>query len=236
MPEEGGWQVGWAFILVIVAAVFLLILSLSKITLRLRYRRLGKDDHFALEFSLWHGIIHYKLEIPLIKMQVVEKEKTRRKISLGSLLRPVLRPAFKIRAELEGKGGKPVAEEKKKVPIPGPARLVELLLNAVRTFKKYYPVVLFMFERVKLSRFHWQTEIGTGEPSQTGILVGTAWGLKGFLLSLIYRLFAPGVRPVINIAPSYEKTCFNTFLDCIFEVRIGHIILTGFKMLVVRLK
>ncbi len=227
---------GWAFILVIVAAVFLLILSLSKITLRLRYRRLGKDDHFALEFSLWRGIIHYKLEIPLIKMQAVEKEKTSRKISLGSLLRPVLRPAFKIRAELEGKGGKPVAEEKKKVPIPGPARLVELLLNAVRTFKKYYPVVLFMFERVKLSRFHWQTEIGTGEPSQTGILVGTAWGLKGFLMSLIYRFFDPGVKPVISIAPSYEKVCFNTFLDCIFEVRIGHIILTGFKMLVVRLK
>jgi len=228
--------VGRLYLLVILTAIFLLILSLSKITLRLRYRRLGKDDHFALEFSLWRGIIHYKLEIPLIKLQAVEKEKTRRKISLGSLLRPVLRPAFKIRAELEGKDGRPVVEEKKKVPIPGPARLIELLLNAVRKFKKYYPVVLFMFERVKLSRFHWQTEIGTGEPSQTGILVGTAWGLKGFLLSLICRLFTPGVRPVINIAPSYEKVCFNTFLDCIFEVRIGHIILTGFKMLIVRLK
>jgi len=228
--------VGRAYLLVILAAVFLLILSLSKITLRLRYRRLGKDDHFALDFSLWRGIIHYKLEIPFIKVQAGEEEKIRKKVSLGSLLRLVLRPAFKIRAELEGKSGKPITEEKKKVPVPGPARLVNLFFNAVRKFKKYCPVVSFMFERVKLSRFHWQTEIGTGEPSQTGILVGTAWGLKGFLLSLISRLFSPGVRPVINIAPSYEKVCFNTFLDCIFEVRIGHIILTGFKMLIVRLK
>lgn len=227
---------GRAYLLVILAVIFLLILSLTKITLRLRYRKLGKDDHFALEFSLWRGLIHYKLEIPFIKVQAVAEEKIRRKISPASLLRPVLRPAFKIRAELEGKGGRPIAEEKKKVFVPGPARLFNSFFNALRKFKKYYPVVLFMFERVKLSRFHWQTEIGTGEPSQTGILVGTAWGLKGFLLSLIYRLFAPGVRPVINIAPSYEKVCFNTFLDCIFEVRIGHIILTGFKMLIVRFK
>lgn len=227
---------GRVYLLVVVAAVLLLILVLSKITLRLRYRRQGKDDHFALDFSLWRGMIHYKLEIPFIEMQAVDEKKTRRNTGLLSLLRPALRPAFKIMAELEGKSGRPVAKKKKKVSAPGMGRLVNLFLNAIGKLKKYYPVILFMLKRVKLNRFHWRTEIGTGEPSQTGILVGTAWGLKGFTLSLIYRLFAPGVRPVIHIAPSYEKACFNTFLDCIFEVRIGHIILTGFKALLVRLK
>ncbi|NLI11937.1 DUF2953 domain-containing protein [Pelotomaculum propionicicum] len=227
---------GRAYLLVILAAFFLLVIFLSKITMQLRYRRSGKDDHFALDFSLWRGIIHYKLEIPIIKKHAVEREKTGRRFSLGSLLRPVLRPAFKIRTELEGKGGRAITEEKAKIPVPGPAKMVELFLNAVRKFKKYYPTVLFMLQRVKLSRFHWQTEIGSEEPSQTGILVGTAWGLKGFLLSLIYCLFYPGVRPVVSIKPSYDKVCFNTSVDCIFEVRIGHIIFTGFKMLVVKLK
>lgn len=228
---------GRAYLLIILAVIFLLILSLSKITLRLRYHRRGKDDNLVLDFSLWRGLFNYKFEIPFVKMQAGEVKTTKKGPGLGSFLRPVLRPAFKFRAEVEGKTGRLIAEKKKKVPVPSPAKLIDMFVNAIRQFKKYYPVVVFLFERVKLRRFQWQTEIGTGEPSQTGVLVGTAWGLKGFLLSLAYRLFSTGgTKPVIYVSPNFEKACFNTFLDCIFEVRIGYIILTGFKALIVRFK
>lgn len=230
----GGKQVGRVFLPVILASVFLLVIFLTKITLRLSYRKQGRDDHFALGFSLWRGLIHYKLEVPVIKMQAYDKEPKKERQGLKPLLWP--RPAYKIKAEIEGKGGRLLSQEKKKFRIPKPAKLLEILYNAILMIKKYYPVILYLFRHMKVRRFQWRTEIGAGEPSQTGILAGAAWGLKGFVLSWVYRVFAGESSPVVSVTTNFKKACFNTNLDCIFEIRIGYIIFTGFKALVVRLK
>ncbi|MDD4334435.1 MAG: DUF2953 domain-containing protein [Desulfotomaculaceae bacterium] len=226
---------GRAYLLVILAIIFLLVIFLAKMTMRLSYRKQGRDDRFALGFTLWHGLIHYKLEIPIIKMQPYDKEANRRR----PFLRPLrwLRPAFKIKAEIEGKEGRPLSTEKKKVRIPAPARVLDILHSAIIKIKRYHPVIVYLFRHIKLSRFHWQTEIGAEDPSQTGILTGTAWGIKGFVLSFAYQMFAVHeANPVINVTPNFKKACFNTSLDCIFEVRIGYIIFTSLKALAIRLK
>lgn len=232
---RGGKQVGRAFLLVIFAAIFLLVIFLTKLTLRLSYRKQGDDDYFALGLTLWRGLIHYKLEVPVIKMEPHDRPREKKRPGWKPFFWP--RPAYKLQTEIEGKGGRTIAEDKKKVRIPAPARLFNILTKAVFNIKKYYPVILYLFSHVKLRRFHWRTEIGVGEPSQTGILTGTAWGLKGIMLSFIYHVFsAGGTNPVINVSPNFKKACFNTNLDCIFEVRIGYIIFTSFKALVIRLK
>jgi hypothetical protein len=232
---RGGKKMIRVYLLVILAAILLLVIFLTKITLRLSYRKQGRDDHFVLGFSLWHGLIHYKLEIPVIKMQAYEENKVDKRPGLKPFFWP--RPAYKIKTEVEGKGGKTIAEEKMKGRIPGPARLYNILSSAISRIKKYYPVLLYLFSHIKLRSFHWWTEIGTEEPPQTGILTGMAWGLKGFVLSYVYHMFAAsGTKPVINVTPNFKKACFNTNLDCIFEVKIGYIIFTSFKALAIRLK
>lgn len=224
------------YLVTILVLLFLLILSLTTVRLRLRYRRRGKNDEVALEFSVWRGLFCYKLEIPVIEMKV-RKSKTKLRPRQRSLLWPVLRPAFKIKTEVEGKGGRPIAEESKKVRIPGPVRLMRIISDKIRLIMRYKPAIVYLLRRVHLRRFQWKTELGTGDPSQTGFLIGMVWGVKGFLLSLFYRLFSPGgARPVVAVTPSFDKACFNILLDCVFEVRIGYIILTGFKALILRFK
>lgn len=232
--QEGGEWVSRVDLVIMLVAVFLLALSLTPLKLRLRYRRRGKDDEVALEFSIWRGLFCYKLEIPVIKM---EKRKLKPNLRPRSLLWPILRPAFKIKTEIKGKGGRTITEEKKKVRVPGPARLMSILLDTIRRVKKYYPAIVYLLGRVHLRRFQWRTELGTGDPAQTGFLVGMAWGMKGVLLTFFYRFFSPGgAKPIVAVTPNFEKACFNTLLDCIFEVRIGYIMLTGFKTLFLRFK
>ncbi len=229
-----------AFLAIILVTVLLLVLSLTKITLRLRYQRKEKDDELALEFSLWRGILFYKLEIPVAEVKVEKprsKPKPERRRSVKPLFWPVLRPAFKIRAEVEQKDGGPVAEKEKEIPVHGPAKYVKILFNNIFQVRKYYPAFVYLTGRTQLRRFQWRTEIGTGEPCLTGIINGIAWGLKGFVLTFISRLFSPGgAKPFVAVAPDFQRVCFNTFLDCIFEVRIGYIILTGFKALAIKFK
>ncbi|MCL6560870.1 MAG: DUF2953 domain-containing protein, partial [Firmicutes bacterium] len=147
---------------------------------------------------------------------------------------PVPRPVFKIKTEVEGKGGRPVAGKKTDLD---PVQLLGMAAKTMRLMKKYYPALVSLMARIHLRRFLWKTEMGSGDPALTGFLVGTAWGVKTFLLTLFYRMIHPGAaRPSLGVAPNFEKTCFNTTLDCIFEVRIGHIIVTGFKAIILWFK
>lgn len=224
------------YLVIMLVAMLLLILSLTTVRLRLKYQRRGKDDEFALEFSLWRGIVFYRLEIPVVEMKEVKPESTLRP-RFKHLQWLVPRPAFKIKTEIEGKRGEPIVDEKKKICIPGPAKLIEMVSDTINKVKKYKPAMIYLLRRVHLRRLHWKTNMGAGDPSHTGFLIGLVWGVKGLLLTFVYRLLSPGgVRPVVVVTPNFENACFNTMLDCIFEVRIGYIIVTGFKALFLRFK
>ncbi len=226
---------GRAYLLVIIATIFLLVIFLTNITMRLRYRKQGRNDHFALDLTLWRGFIHYKLEIPVMKTQALDKQQKKKQPGLRPLLWP--QPAYKIQTEIRGKGDRLIAKEKKRFQLTGVANLFNILYWAILKIKKYYPVVRYLLKHIKLRRFCWCTEIGMAEPSQTGILTGTAWGLKGFVFSYVYRMFTAGeANPVINVKPNFKTACFNTSLDCIFEVRFGYIIFTRLNALAIRLK
>ncbi|OPY59047.1 MAG: hypothetical protein A4E55_00416 [Pelotomaculum sp. PtaU1.Bin035] len=107
--------------------------------------------------------------------------------------------------------------------------------NIVKDSRIYSTAFYYLLEKVQLRRFSWRTEIGAGDPCQTGLITGAAWGVKGFILTVIYRLISPGgARPVVEITPNFEKTCFNTVLDCIFEIRLGYLFITGFKAFLLR--
>ncbi len=200
-----------AYLAIIFVVIFLLVFFLSKITMHLCYRTQGKDDHFALDLSLWRGLIHYKLEIPVVKMQSSSK---------SPLLWP--QPAYKIQTEIEEKGD---------------GHLFGTLYRAALQTKKYYPMFLRLLNHIELKRFNWTTEIGAAGPAQTGIFAGAIWGLKFFIFSYICRMCAAGKEnPIINVKPNFKTACFNSRLDCIFKVRIGYIIFTSLMALLIRLK
>lgn len=224
------------YLVIALVVTLLFILSLSKMRLQIKYCRQGKDDEFVMGFSLWRGLISYKLEIPVVKIDTLDRKGRNKPVLRRSFWRTP-RPVFKLKAELEGKKGRTVAEDKRRIVIPGPARLMKLFMRAVRLANKYYPVVRYFLGKVHLHRLKWRTEIGAGDPFDTGILLGILWALKGNLLAVFYRLLhRGGARPQVAVTPSFEKSCFRTSLDCIFEVRIGYIIFTGFKALVLRFK
>lgn len=224
------------YLVIALVVTLLFILTLSKMRLQIIYCRKGKDDEFVIGFSLWRGLISYKLEIPVVKIDLLGGKGRNKPVLRRSFWRTP-RPVFKLKAELEGKKGRTIAEDKRRIVLPGPARLMELFMRAVRLAKKYYPVIKYLLRKVQLHRLQWKTEIGTEDPFNTCILLGMVWALKGNLLAAFYRLLnRGGARPLVAVTPSFEKSCLRTSLDCIIEVRIGYIIFTGFKALILRFK
>lgn len=220
-------------LVIILVGIILLALSLTSIKMRLQYRRQGSNDHFALRLSLWHGLISYKLEVPVVKT----------KLKYGfrpwewSFWPRLLNPAFKIEMKAAGKNSFNQVKKIKEEEVFDPQRILAIMKKNIVFFKNYMSLLRYLLARVNLRRFQWMTEFGMGEPHTTGFLIGLAGGLKGMLLSGLYRVINTGAaRPTVVITPRFDKPYFATKIDCEFDVKIGHIFLTGIMFIFKRLK
>ncbi len=221
------------YLLMVFLTVFWLILYLTPLRLRLRYRRKGRNDEFSMELFLWGSLSVYRFEIPFIKLK-----KPGLKAAVpgpGTPVLRVLRPAFKIRTRLGKKNGRPIVEEK--TNIPGLSRMMSALIKQIRLHRRYRPALYPLLRKTSLRRLDWQTELGTGEPAWTGFLIGALWGIKGLLLSYFYALLAPGgKRPRLAIRPSFAGACFNVSIDCILEFRLAYLFFAWLRTIVLKIR
>lgn len=58
------------WILIVCSLLFFLIVSifLTKLKVSIHYFHFQDDDSLKIEFKAWHGLIKYKLNVPLIKV------------------------------------------------------------------------------------------------------------------------------------------------------------------------
>ncbi|NLY89362.1 MAG: DUF2953 domain-containing protein [Firmicutes bacterium] len=97
-------------------------------------------------------------------------------------------------------------------------------------YRRWLSVTQDLEKRGRFSRFNWGTVVGCNDAALTGIATGLLWGVKESLLQFFlggYR-FGPE-SPRIVILPRFKTPGWETMLDCIFAVQVGHIILAGVK-------
>jgi len=194
-------QVGKVILVfLMLSALLLLFLLLPVARVQVSYvRRRGGDDQFAVRASAWHGLLRY------------------------TFVWPAVTPGKKVRQ----KDGDGPDQGGKVMPLSRFLRTASVAANITRLYGRH---ILGLLKKARLSCLTWRTEIGTGDPCQTGLLTGAVWGLKGIILTAFYRMLSPGgAAPALEVRPSFDKTCFNTALDCAFEIRLGHLFVAGVK-------
>jgi hypothetical protein len=136
----------------------------------------------------------------------------------------MLKTAYKIEAEVTGKNDQMPVGEFKEVEVLGLKRILLMIKKGKIFLENYMPAIRYLLGKVYLRRFQWSTEFGMEEPHVTGFLAGLAGGVKGLLLSKLYRVIHSGAaKPTVVIRPRFEKPCFSTHIDCEFDVKVGHI-------------
>ncbi len=210
-------------ILLLIVIIFVLI-AWSKVRIRMEYHRTGQDDRFFVLIAWVHGMLKFKAELTGLDLQ--------RRLHRWALM-------------AEGKAGAAVAgaegdlDEQKKVPINRRnlhifVQLVETVVRFISTYKR---VLLEFISRVRVRRFIWSTRFGTGDAAATGISAGAVWAIKGLALQQVNRFTRmPLKQTEIKVIPDFAGSCLNMDLNCIFDIRIGHIIIAGCKILITRIK
>ena len=197
-------------ILTALLILFILIIFLSFLSLRLELNYLHKrnNDNFSIKVSILRGLLKYKLDIPKININFPK-------------------PVLKVEAELEGEKSVPDLDIQKKYSLGSLYRQFMLWYPEI---KEYFCVGKYLLKKMVPNRIKWHTELGLSDAAITGISVGILWAIKSALLSNTYSFFALAPRlPEIKIIPRFNEKTLLMNINCIFEVKIGYIIITALK-------
>ncbi len=84
---------------------------------------------------------------------------------------------------------------------------------------------------VKVRKLHLYTEIGLQDAAETAIAVGLVWGFFGNIYSQMAKFFdMTHTQKELTVMPNFARTNLVVDYSCIFELRMGHIIIVIYQM------
>ncbi len=206
---------GGILLIIMAAALFI------KVRFDIFFVRKGSNDHLRAEVSLFRGLIRYKAEMPVAEIDINR-----------------FKPLVKLETDAEGVSP-PVGEKEKVLKFP----LSELLQHlpkyiklGIKYLKRYRKALKSLLKSVRFRHLSWKTEIGLGDPANTGIATGFLWAAKGLIYGIVSRNVGKvDSPPIISVLPCYHNPCLRLEFHCIFDLRIGNIIIAGLKFVKCRL-
>ncbi|MEI5905462.1 DUF2953 domain-containing protein [Bacillus spongiae] len=205
------WIVG------IVTFIFLVIFAIimTKLTIYISFYHGNDNDHFSLTFQAWGGLIRYKINVPLIK---IDEDSA----------------SIVLKEEVEnesGNGDQTKNEETNKITLKdflASFHDMKAILEHVIGFNK---IVKSFLAKVRVKNIEWQTVIGTGDASSTGVVVGGIWSMKSIIVSIISKAMKLQSMPIMTVHPSFQRMIIQTKFSCMIQFRIGQAIFGGMKII-----
>lgn len=198
----------------------------SRLYINLKYSRYDADDNLIIEVYVWRHLISYRVDIPVIEL-------TRRRGTLW------------LESELETVNGEneTCAQHEKKyalhfvlVYLRNLKRLRKLYRQIQRAVRNYKKIMHCLNKYIECRHFYWKTRFGYEDAALTGIMAGVMWALKTYILCDMSKRCQITTKPVICVEPIFNKHILEINFECIFSIRLGQIITTGFTAFLIIFK
>lgn len=83
----------------------------------------------------------------------------------------------------------------------------------------------YLLNKLSCQQLEWYMKIGFANPALTGLAVGGLWYLSHILVNkLIQKIGDMTTAPIVSITPDFHRATLELELNCIFAIRVGHII------------
>ncbi len=194
--------------------LFICLLLTIPLQCRMRYRRVNQDDAMTIDLTGLLGLWNYTLDIPMFDW------------------RWALIPHLRLEtATPQATGGKKSANKEIK-PHGFKVQAVTRLLNrAFIALQRLRRVKAWFYRGVRCLKLSANIEVGFRDAALTGIAVGGLWSIIGYYLGKLHTSITFQIdKPEVVVRPSFQRACVNADIDCIFKLRLGHIIIAGLKL------
>jgi len=203
------------------SAVLLLTFFLP-IKFEISYKRFEQDDFLHIKLSIVKKIVFYELKLSKLNLSTNQLKSTLLKFSLQS-------ESFFT--------GSTSHESQIKKPLQYCKDIYSYLKKSHSNIRfRIKPLKLLarlFFKTINCQEVFWSTELGLEDAALTAIGTGFLWNIK----NKVYKNLRKNVRlraepPYFLVKPIFGKMCVNTNFKCIFDIRLGHIIITGIKLFI----
>ncbi|MCH5584280.1 DUF2953 domain-containing protein [Shimazuella sp. AN120528] len=187
------------FILIVVLGLGLLI-YFSKIKIEINYKRTDKQDKGELKVRALGGLLHYRLSIPTIDFKNVDK-------------------GVKVESNKESSTDKKAEDtfiNKDKIEF-----LYENYEDLLHRVKYFQESVRWFMSRVHCTKWDWETNVGTGDAAEAGVLTGMIWGVKTTVLGFFSHYIQWDSRPQIEVTPCFQQALLDTSFVAKFSFTFG---------------
>lgn len=203
----------WLLIAVIALILLFILIMATKLKILFHFYHGNDNDHVKIQFKAWFGLIRYKIEVPLIKVDedsqtLVVKEK-------------------KAAGPQEDTANKDTKQFSAKDLINSLHDIRELINHIVSLHK----IIRKFLRHVTISKLEWHTFAGVGDAAHTGMLTGALWAIKGSIMGLVSHYMKLKARPDITITPQFQFAVSQTAISCMIHFRVGHAMLAGIKLI-----
>lgn len=203
----------WLIIALIILFILLVTIILTKLTIIFDYYHGNDNDHLKLEFKIWFGLVKYKKEIPLIKVDEDSASIT-----------------FKEKTKM-GTDEKTTKTSEKKIT----DNYIKTYLHNARVFLQhvvnFYSIFRNFLSKMNIKNVEWHTVIGVSDAAYTAIFTGAIWAIKGSLIGMISNYMKLKDMPKMTVTPYFQQTVSQTRFRCMIQFRIGQAMLAGLKLI-----
>jgi hypothetical protein len=182
-----------------------------KLSITIFFQHAQDDDEWKITFRALFGIIRYTIHIPSVKIEIES-------------------PGVVI-------AHKETAKNTSKSTTKWSKYTLKEMIDSFQKAKKFARHVTQLNEIIKkflrhisITKFEWQTKIGTGDAATTGMTVGLGWSLKYGLVALFSKYMKLKTVPCLMITPSFHEAVSETKFVCMIHFRIGYAMLAGIRI------
>lgn len=205
-----GWIMAGGFFFVIVV----LLALASPVVIKGHVKRVGHNDEAEIKVKALFGLIRYRYKVPTIKWSGMMSLKVEEQVKASNA-------GINTWKQFE--------DEINKKKVENAIDKYKQILHLTRNLKGWAKDTL---SRVKLTQWHWETSLGTGDAMWTAMATGAVWSIKTSILGLISQMVQLSSQPAMSVEPDYKHPSFTTEWSCIAQIRFGYAILAGLQLLV----
>jgi hypothetical protein len=202
-----------AFILA--GLIWLLISLVIKAVVDFRYIRNEKEDHLDISMKALHGLWKFNITLPAFQLNWDEG------------------PELEIEQKTESGTGSVINGKHRLRFLFWRKEFFQLLWPQIPGILQKLEKIKYNFYRgIHCTFINWHLEIGFPDPVKTALVTGSLWAIIGYFLARLHRQITMDTdHPHIQIIPQFQKPGFACEIHCIFNLRMGHIIIAGLKLL-----
>lgn len=101
----------------------------------------------------------------------------------------------------------------------------------LKTLKLTSPSVYKLLQKLSVLHFNWHTNVGAGEASGTGMIVGGIWSIKGVIMAFLRQTTHVACSLHVNVIPYFQVKILDSKMDMKFSIRLGQAIVGGIRVL-----